>query len=77
MNEETKKFNLLQTEQKSHYSLGIQIIEGSKISNFIQQTNRVGYTDHSHLTLDAPMNEEKQIFNLLETEKKSHSDSVL
>ena len=31
----------------------------------------------SHLALDAPVNEEKKKFNLLETEQKSHSDSGL
>ena len=31
----------------------------------------------SDLALDAPVNEEKKKFNLIQTEQKSHSDSVL
>ena len=31
----------------------------------------------SNLALDAPVNEEKKKFNLLETEQKSHSDNGL
>ena len=30
------------------YNLGIQNIEGSKISKFIHQTSREGYTDLNH-----------------------------
>ena len=33
------------------------------------------YTIPSNLALDAPENEEKKKFNLLETEQKSHSDT--
>ena len=31
----------------------------------------------SNLALDAPVNEEKKKFNLIETEQKSHSDTGL
>ena len=34
-------------------------------------------TTPSNLALDAPVNEEKKKFNLIETEKKSHSDTGL
>ena len=62
------------------YSLGFQKIESTKTPNL--------YTTHvekvilvstipSHLALDAPMNEEKKKFNLLQNEQKSHSDTGL
>ena len=54
VNEDKRKFNLIETEQKSHsdtalgYSLGFQKIEGTKTPNVIHHTRREGHTGLNH-----------------------------
>ena len=69
VNEEKKKFNLIETDKNLTptlgYSLGFQKIEGTKTPNVIHHTRREGLlvtTIPSNLALDAPVNEEKKIY---------------
>ena len=84
VNEEKKKFNLIETEQKSHFDTGLSL-DSKKLK---VPRHQMLYTTHvekvilvstipSDLALDAPVNEEKKKFNLIESEQKSHSDTGL
>ena len=74
VNEETKKFNLLETEQKSHSDTGLyskklkvprhQMLYSTHVEKVILVSNL-----RSNLALDAQVNEETKKSNLLETEK--------
>ena len=77
------KFKLLENEQNSHSDRGLYIAlvsEKSKVFKF-----EILYTRHvqqvtliilipSFLALVAPVNEEKEIFKLIENEQNSYSD---
>ena len=81
VNEEKKKFNLLEIEQvilvsklvMHGYSWLCMVIHGY---NWLCMVI-VGYSWFSNLALDAPVNEETKRINLLETEQKAHSDTGL
>ena len=89
VNEETKKFNLLQTEQKSRSKLSKNRTPIALDSKKLKvPRHQMLYTTHvdkvilvstipSNLALDAPVNEETKKFNMLQTEQKSHSDTGL